>query len=146
MPRATLKSVARLAGVAPVTVSRVINGSDNVAPATREKILTIIRDLDYTPNIHAANLRRKTLKDEATTGSKHRLSCANEHLITGRNFYLHPPEEAFIFSPEEGRALAQQLIRLRTDLDALRKDTERVQSCVKMIQEAYSRRVSCVAH
>ena len=44
-----------MAGVAPTTVSRVINGSENVAAATREKILAIIRDLDYAPNIHAAN-------------------------------------------------------------------------------------------
>jgi LacI family transcriptional regulator len=55
MPEATLKLVAKMAGVAPTTVSRVINGSENVAAATREKILAIIRDLDYAPNIHAAN-------------------------------------------------------------------------------------------
>ena len=60
MAEATLKVVAKRAGVAPVTVSRVVNGSENVAPATREKILQIIRELNYTPNVHAATLRRKT--------------------------------------------------------------------------------------
>jgi DNA-binding LacI/PurR family transcriptional regulator len=74
MPEATLKVVAKLAGVAPVTVSRVLNGSENVAAATREKILAIIRELDYTPNIHAASLRRKRLNDQSTSGSKDRLS------------------------------------------------------------------------
>ena len=69
MPEATLKLVAKLAGVAPITVSRVVNGSENVAAATREKILAIIKDLDYTPNIHAANLRRKRLNDESLSGS-----------------------------------------------------------------------------
>jgi DNA-binding LacI/PurR family transcriptional regulator len=51
-PGATLKLAAELAGVAPATVSRAVNGSENVAAATREKILTIIRDLDHAPSIH----------------------------------------------------------------------------------------------
>ena len=33
MPQATLKLVAQLAGVGPATVSRVVNGSENVAAA-----------------------------------------------------------------------------------------------------------------
>jgi Bacterial regulatory proteins, lacI family len=150
MPEATLKLVAKLAGVVPVTVSRVVNGSENVATATREKILAIIRDLDYTPNIHAANLRRKRLNDESTTGSKDQLVCANKRLRDGCNSYVNipcPPEGAFIFSPEKDRAFAQQIIRLRRDLDRLRKHAERIQTCVDIIQEAYSRRLSsCAAH
>ena len=150
MPEATLRGVAKLAGVAPVTVSRVINGSEKVAAATREKILAIIRDLDYTPNVHAANLRRKRLDDESTRGSKDRLICANKRLRARCNSYIGvpcQPEGTFMFSPEERRALAQQMIRLRRDLDRLRRHTERIQTCVDMIQEAYSRRLSsCAAH
>lgn len=140
MPGATLKRVAELAGVAPATVSRVINGAENVATATREKILAVIRDLDYTPNIHAANLRRKNSNDENTGDSKDRFVGANERLIDRCNSSSnvpHPPKKAFIFSPEEDRAFAQQMIRLRRDLDRLRKHTERIQTCVEMIQEAY---------
>jgi Bacterial regulatory proteins, lacI family len=91
MPEATLKVVAKLPGVAPVTVSRVLNGSENVAAATREKILAIIGDLDYTPNIHAASLRRKRLNGESTSGSKDRLVCANRGLRAGSNSYVDPP-------------------------------------------------------
>jgi transcriptional regulator with XRE-family HTH domain len=147
---ATLKLVAELAGVAPVTVSRVVNDSENVAAATREKILAIIKDLDYAPNVHAANLRRKRLSDESTRFSKDRLACANERLRAGRNSCErtpYPSEEALVFSPEEGMALAQQMIQLRRELDRLRKHTERIQTCVDMIQEAYSRRLSsCAVH
>jgi len=150
MPGATLRLVARLAGVAPVTVSRVVNGSENVAAATREKILAIIRDLNYTPNIHAASLRRKRLNDESTSGSKDQLVSANKGLRAGCNSYVNipcPPEGVFIFSPEEDRAFAQQIIWLRRDLDRLRKHTERIQTCVDIIQESYSRRLSsCAAH
>jgi len=46
MPGATLKDVAKLTGVAPVTVSRVVNGAENVKAETREKILSAIREGD----------------------------------------------------------------------------------------------------
>lgn len=139
MPEATLKIVAKLAGVAPVTVSRVINGSEKVADATREKILAIIKDLNYTPNVHAANLRRKRLNNESTIDPKDRLLSANERLRGGSNSSLSiscPPGAAFILSPEEGTTLGQEIIRLRRDLDKLRRHTERIQFCVNMIQEA----------
>jgi hypothetical protein len=138
MPVPTLKFIAELTGVAPVTVSRVVNGSENVAAATREKILATIRDLDYAPNIHAANLRRKRLNVENTRVSKDRLVCANENLRAGCNSSLKvpcPPEGAFLFSPEKDRAFAQQIIRLHRDLDRLRKHTECIQTSVDIIQQ-----------
>jgi transcriptional regulator with XRE-family HTH domain len=144
MPQATLKLVAKLAGVGPVTVSRVVNGSENVAPATRERISAIIKDLDYTPNIHAASLRRKRLKDGTTSGSKDSSVRANKRLNAGRGPSINIPspyEGAFIFSPEERSALVRNVIRLRRDLDRLRKHTERLETCVDMIQKAYSRRL-----
>jgi hypothetical protein len=130
MSEATLKVVAELAGVAPVTVSRVVNGSEKVAAATREKILAIIRDLDYTPNVHATNLRRKRVNDERKSGSQVRLN------------FPRSSEGTFIFSSKERRALVEQLIRLRRDLNRLRKHTERIQTYVDIIQVAYSRRLS----
>ena len=148
MPDATLRVVARLAGVAPVTVSRVVNGSENVAAATREKILAIIRDLDYRPNIHAASLRRKKSNDETTHRSNDRLVCAKETLKAGFNSYLnarYPSEMVSTLSPELCRALAQQIIQLRRDLDRLKKRAERIQSCVDVIQDACSRRRSSCA-
>lgn len=44
------KDVARLAGVSFITVSRVINGQDNVAPETRKKVEDAIEELGYTPS------------------------------------------------------------------------------------------------
>ena len=49
----TLEDVAKRAGVSTATVSRVINNSTNVRPATRARVLKAIRELNYTPNIHA---------------------------------------------------------------------------------------------
>jgi DNA-binding LacI/PurR family transcriptional regulator len=42
--------VARLAGVSHQTVSRVVNDSPSVAPATRERVLRAMRQLEYRPN------------------------------------------------------------------------------------------------
>jgi LacI family transcriptional regulator len=53
---ATIKDVAREAGVSAMTVSRVINDKANVKPATREKIQRAIAKVDYRPNIGARAL------------------------------------------------------------------------------------------
>ncbi len=53
---ATIKDVARRAGVSPMTVSRVVNGSDYVSEATRQSVLRAVRDLRYSPNLAARNL------------------------------------------------------------------------------------------
>jgi LacI family transcriptional regulator len=50
--------VARRAGVSIMTVSRVINGADNVRPETREKVLKAIGELSYYPNAAARALNR----------------------------------------------------------------------------------------
>lgn len=51
--RPTLEMVARRAGVGRGTVSRVINGSSQVSPRTREAVHDAISELGYSPN-HAA--------------------------------------------------------------------------------------------
>jgi LacI family transcriptional regulator len=52
----TGQDVARLAGVSPMTVSRVVNGEKNVRPATREAVLAAARELNYSPNLAAKTL------------------------------------------------------------------------------------------
>ncbi len=54
-----IHDVAKLAGVSPVTVSRVINGASNVNAATREKVEMAIRELGYVPNLSARSLRSR---------------------------------------------------------------------------------------
>lgn len=48
--RASLKDVARLAGVSYQTVSRVINDGERVAPATRERVRAAAAELGYRRN------------------------------------------------------------------------------------------------
>ncbi len=47
---ATIKEIATLAGVSRGTVDRVLNHRGDVNPQTAEKILEIVRALDYKPN------------------------------------------------------------------------------------------------
>ena len=56
MQRLTIRDVAVRAGVSHQTVSRVVNGDDRVSPATRERVLEAIRELDYVPNAIARSL------------------------------------------------------------------------------------------
>jgi len=58
----TMKDVAAHAGVSLPTVSRVVNESSYVTPATRTKVLTAIEALHYVPNQMAASLRSNTTK------------------------------------------------------------------------------------
>ncbi len=51
-----LEKVARLSGVSRSTVSRVINHDPNVSQATREKVLQIIKQVNYHPNAAARSL------------------------------------------------------------------------------------------
>ncbi len=52
----TIADVARLAGVSPMTVSRVINSESNVRAETRDTVNAAIRQLDYAPNPAARRL------------------------------------------------------------------------------------------
>ncbi len=59
---ATLYDVAKVAGVSPKTVSRVLNESHLVAEETKRRILEVIQKLDYHPNALAASLKKRSSK------------------------------------------------------------------------------------
>jgi LacI family transcriptional regulator len=53
----TIRDVAKRAGVAPITVSRVINDSSYVSQETRERVEMVIEELGYVPNMLGPSLR-----------------------------------------------------------------------------------------
>jgi LacI family transcriptional regulator len=55
-PRVTIREIAGLAGVSVATVSRVMNGRDDVAPGTRELVQRIVRENGYTTSRTARGL------------------------------------------------------------------------------------------
>ncbi len=58
--RPTIYDVARLAGVSTATVSRALNGSGQIAPATGAAIDAAVRQLKYRPNTVARSLVTKS--------------------------------------------------------------------------------------
>ena len=54
--------IAKLAGVSIATVSRVVNDSPKVSKKTKEKVLAVMRDNEYTPNAFARGLGLGTMK------------------------------------------------------------------------------------
>ncbi|RPJ54156.1 MAG: LacI family transcriptional regulator [Acidobacteria bacterium] len=56
---ATVQDVAKKAGVAPITVSRVVNNSGYVSKETRERVEAAVTELGYVPNTLARSLRSK---------------------------------------------------------------------------------------
>jgi hypothetical protein len=61
---ATLRDVARQAGVDPSTVSRVVNADRRLAirEETRRRILAAVRDLGYRPHAAARGLRQRSTR------------------------------------------------------------------------------------
>ena len=62
--KATIRDVAKLAGVTPAVVSRVFNNDENlnIKDETRENVLNAIRELQYRPNAVARSLRTHSMK------------------------------------------------------------------------------------
>lgn len=60
-PTPTMATIAELAGVSKITVSRALRGSDLVRPEVRERIAEVARATGYRMNVAARSLRtRKT--------------------------------------------------------------------------------------
>lgn len=54
--------VSEKAGVSIATVSRVLNGNPNVSDKTRSKVLSVMEELGYTPNVFARGLGLGTIR------------------------------------------------------------------------------------
>jgi LacI family transcriptional regulator len=70
-PRPTIRDVARHAGVSHQTVSRVINGSEDVLPETRALVEAAIEEMGYRPSAIARSMAR---------GSTHTLAIISPNL------------------------------------------------------------------
>lgn len=54
--------ISKRAGVSIATVSRVLNDSPHVSPATRQKVMAVINDSGYVPNAFARGLGLNTMQ------------------------------------------------------------------------------------
>ncbi|MVA74471.1 LacI family DNA-binding transcriptional regulator [Auraticoccus sp. F435] len=85
--RATINDVAERAGVSKTAVSKVLNGTGSISPATRARVLQAARDLRWQPSAHAVALRRARSQTVALVLNGHdgppSVSVTTAELITG---------------------------------------------------------------
>jgi LacI family transcriptional regulator len=91
--RITITDVAKLCGVTPATVSRVLNGKKHfsASEAVRQKIVETARKLGYVPDLAARNLHRRDTHIIGLFASprKHAAEVIDESLIEGLTEMLH---------------------------------------------------------
>lgn len=114
-----MSDVARQVGVSTMTVSRVLNQPNSVAPDTRERILQAIGAQGYVPNDVAGSLRARrgrgvvcivphianSVFSDTLQGLNDALRPASMHVILGTSGYE---------SGEEARVL-EEFVRLRPE-------------------------------
>ena len=51
--RLTIFDIAKIAGVSRSTVSRALNNNSGISDETKEKILNVIKEINYRPTVNA---------------------------------------------------------------------------------------------
>lgn len=106
----TLQEVAKLAGVSPITVSRVLNRPDMVKPQKLEAVRAVIQRTGYVPNLLAGGLASKksrlvaaivptignSIFAEAIERFTDRLGDAGYKVMLGLSGYPADKEEALL--------------------------------------------------
>jgi LacI family transcriptional regulator len=92
--RPTITDLAKLCGVTPATVSRVLNAKRefSTSDAVRERILETARKVGYVPDLAARNLNRQSTRIIGVFASPrtHIAEGINESLLEGIAGVLHP--------------------------------------------------------
>jgi LacI family gluconate utilization system Gnt-I transcriptional repressor len=106
----TKEEVAFAAGVSHITVSRVINTPEKVAPETRKKVEHFIAKMGYIPNLLAGGLASKRTRiiaaivptighsifAETIRGLSEQLTLNGYQLLLGQSNYIDKEETALI--------------------------------------------------
>lgn len=98
---ATMKDIARIANVSTSTVSHVINNSRFVSDEIRDKVMAVVKELNYTPSALARSLK---VKETKTIGLL--VTATNNpfftEVVSGVEQYCHQHHYNLILSNTEG--------------------------------------------
>lgn len=108
--RHTMHRIAQLADVSVATVSRVYNNSEHVSPETRERVLAVIQQVDYSYNALASGLSRRQTSTlglivptitnpifaESTRGVQEVAAQHGYIVLIGNTDYRAPEEERLV--------------------------------------------------
>lgn len=76
-----IKDIARIANVSPSTVSKALNDQADVSAATKERILAIAKELNYSPNAFGKGLKSRTTENLGV------IFCRELQPLSGNPFY-----------------------------------------------------------
>ena len=113
--RATIRDVAKLAGVSTATVSRVVNGLEGISNQVKQRVLLAISTLNYAPHTFASLLSRN-----GGMPKKRRLRLANRKVDS-----------------ETVTTLELENAELRRLLADLHKRSRRLTKCMQRISEKF---------
>jgi DNA-binding LacI/PurR family transcriptional regulator len=82
---ATLKDIARLTGLSPMTVSRAVRGRPHVSEASRRRVLAAVRRLGYIPNPAARFLVTRT--HPPTRGERIIGALFSQEVVTSHSYF-----------------------------------------------------------
>lgn len=126
----TIKDVASRAGVGLGTVSRVLNGNENVAPQLRDQVFRAVQELGYHPNSVARSMRlgkshavgclvtdiRQPIAAEMIAAAETTLGRAGYTLIVASTHFDNR-REAEILSLMQNRVVDGMLLAVNRDND-----------------------------
>ena len=77
----TIKDIARLANVSQSSVSKALNDRPDVSKKTKEKILKIVKEHNFSPNAFGKGLKKQTTENIGV------LFCREKQPLSGNPFY-----------------------------------------------------------
>ncbi len=112
--RATIRDVARRAGVSIKTVSRVINHEANVRSETRERVMEAVRELQYEPNPAARGLAgRRTFSIGLLYENPHEFSYIQQ-ILDGVFGVCQAHGYALLLRPSSENPATEDIVRFLT--------------------------------
>ncbi|MDO4429947.1 MAG: HTH-type transcriptional repressor PurR [Lonepinella koalarum] len=116
---ATIKDVAKLAGVSTTTVSHVINDTRHVAEETKKAVLSAIQQLNYSPSAVARSLKVNTTKSIGMVVTTSEAPYFAEIIHAVENYCYHQGYSLFLCNtqndPEKIKNHLEMLAQKRVD-------------------------------
>ena len=119
---ATIRDIAKAAGVSIATVSRVMNGIESVSDKTRSRILSVISQSHYCPNSHAVELVRARTKDSRLRRGKV-TSPIDEEMLRGS--MRRSGSSKLSLPDKEADSLRRENLKLRKVVIDLKREIEK---------------------
>lgn len=110
--RISIKKISELSGFSTATVSRVINKNGRYSKETEEKILSIIQEYDYVPNMIAKGLRTNQLQTIGIIVPDITNEFFSRLTLSAQNALFQSSYSAFICNTNERHSMEKRHLEL----------------------------------